>query len=381
MSAVHDAARASAADLLVRAIADPLRPPADPPAAIVRAVERHGLAPLACECLARAGQLAAWPAAVQIALRRASAAQALLCRIRDAEVRRVLEAVGETGTAAVLIKGAALAYTHYSRPYLRPRTDTDLVIRHADRTRVCELLRALGYAPSRAVDGRFVTQQAQWTRVLEAGMTHALDVHWRLFNPHAFGDVLPVDALLTRAVPVPALGASARAASTPDALLLACVHRVAHHAGDDDPIWAYDIRLLLESLDADEAEAFVECVRRAAVEAVVADGVDVARRRFRAHVPARLETLLRAPRADEATAAFLRRGRRQVDDLASDLAALPRWRDRLRLVREHLFPPAAYMSARYALPTPALLPLAYVHRIAAGAPRWLRRKADAYLLS
>src|SRR3954447_14768707 len=47
---------------------------------------------------------------------------------REVDVQLVIEALAAAGIRAVLIKGAALAYTHYSRPELRPRVDTDLMI-------------------------------------------------------------------------------------------------------------------------------------------------------------------------------------------------------------------------------------------------------------
>jgi hypothetical protein len=41
-----------------------------------------------------------------------------------------------------------------------------------------------------------------------------------------------------------------------------------------------------------------------------------------------------------------------------------------------MFPNAAYMKSMYPRWPAAALPLAYIHRIVRGAPKWLRRPAD-----
>jgi hypothetical protein len=63
---------------------------------------------------------------------------------------------------------------------------------------------------------------------------------------------------------------------------------------------------------------------------------------------------------------------RRVDVLTADLAATARWRDRVRLLREHLFPAAAFMYERYGTHRRAALPILYAHRIVSGAPKWFR---------
>ena len=64
--------------------------------------------------------------------------------------------------------------------------------------------------------------------------------------------------------------------------------------------------------------------------------------------------------------------RSQVDVLRLDLDALPSWRARGRLIREHLLPSTSYMRARYGVRSNILLPGLYVWRVLHGAPKWLR---------
>lgn len=368
-------------DILLAVVTRPDSPPLrftalgdGTPEGVLDALSRHRFAALAFDAIVAAGALDKWPLDIQYALRRAWDAQSLVSTIREAELRRVLDAAGEAGVDVVLIKGAALGYTHYRRPHLRARGDTDVAIRAADRERLCLVLRALGYEPTGAVDGALVTQQCQWARMLAGGIRHVIDVHWRLFNPHAFGHVLATDRLIARAVPIAALGSHGRAPCDTDALLIACVHRVAHHAGEDDLAWAFDVHRILATLDDRSADEFVGLVRAARVHAVCGDGIASAHARFDTPMPSAIRALLQeAPDPAEPTAAFLERDRRQVDVLAADLRALADWRTRARLLREHLFPRAEYMRAKYSVRHRALLPIAYARRIVEGTPRWFRK--------
>ena len=52
-----------------------------------------------------------------------------------------------------------------------------------------------------------------------------------------------------------------------------------------------------------------------------------------------------------------------------DFEAIPGWADRLQFLRELMFPPVAYMQARYPEPK-SWLPWLYVRRATAG---WLKR--------
>ena len=76
-------------------------------------------------------------------------------------------------------------------------------------------------------------------------------------------------------------------------------------------------------------------------------------------------------RAHERSAVYVVRGRRKVDVLLSDLRALT-WKERRKLLREHLLPPARYMRETYGVRAPALLPFYYAWRIVRGAKAWFR---------
>jgi hypothetical protein len=206
---------------------------------------------------------------------------------------------------------------------------------------------------------------------------HTVDVHWRIANPQLFAGLLTFDELRAAAIGLPRLSPSARGLSNVHALLLACIHRVAHHFDSDCLVWLYDIHLLAERFTDDEWRELLLTARARRVATICARGLKRAQQAFGTGIPqsvlAGLNAQADGPDGEEPTAAYLSRDRRQVDNFLSDVRALPGWSERIRLIREHLFPSAAYMRGVYAPASRAPLPMLYVRRVWRGARRWLIR--------
>ena len=297
---------------------------------------------------------------------------ALVDALRTRELQAVLAALAGAGVHAMLFKGAALAHTHYPRPELRPRSDTDLVIPIDARDSVAAVLLRLGYRRPPEIDSGLAVGQFHFVKIDDVGLEHALDVHWRLSNVRAFAETLTYDELVCDAVAVPALGPHAWTASQIHALLLACIHRVAHHADTTYLLWLVDVHLLARSLTAADRNGFVALASAKRVRAVCARTLTLAQDALGGLDAAWIDSLASSGVVEEPTARFVGGRLRQVDILKSDLDATA-WGSRMQLLREHLFPPASYMRERYPGWPSLLLPLAYARRIVAGAPRWLRR--------
>lgn len=334
----------------------------------------HRVKPLLAWALGRAGELPHYPDLVRAALLGAARAEAALEIARRYDLRRVLSALTDAGVDVLAIKGAALAYTVYPEPWLRPREDTDLLVRAADADRAGSLLLTAGYRPVPRQSGRLVTNQQLYVR---AASPHrdAIDLHWKIADPAPFADLISSGELFAGAAEaaLPASGV-ARVPSRGHALLLACWHRVAHHRGADRLLWLYDVHLLSGALDADERRGVVEIARRTGTADVCAAALTLAAGHFPSDgAAALLRDLAPAAAPSGAASRYLRADARKVDLLVADLQALPGWRARAQLVREHLFPPAAYMRATYPHASPLLLPFLYARRILGGARRWLAR--------
>ena len=368
-----------AAELLASALrGHPCRWPADGrpelDATVLDAAGWHGISPLLTHCLRRSGPPPGWPASVLAGLTDDARAQAVQEPLVRAELRRVLDALWDSGVRPVVVKGAHLAYSHYSNPCLRPRGDTDLFIEKADREPTRSVLEQLGYRPSAFVSGELVSHQFRYERADSLGLLHAYDVHWKLANQQVFADLLPFDEVADAALPIGRLGIRATGPTSGHALLLACIHRVAHHRNATHLIWLYDMRVLVRSMDDAELEGVAQLARHKQVTAVVADGLDLARARVGARVPSGLlEELRRGSGVAERSAVFLEGGQRKINELFSDLSCLSSWSDRLRLLREHGFPPASYMRDTYGVTGSGALPVLYAYRIVRGCAGWFRR--------
>src|SRR5262249_47190197 len=146
---------------------------------------------------------------------------------------------------------------------------------------------------------------------------------------------------------LPLIGPRARGLGRAHALWLACVHRAAHHYDQDTLVWLYDVHLLVEALDRDGAARFVALAERSGVRHICLRALRLSRALFGTLVPDELVGALESGGDGETSTLFLRPGIRRVDVLVDDLRALPGWRRRVRLLKEVLFPGAAYMRQQY----------------------------------
>ena len=274
---------------------------------------------------------------------------------------------------ALITKGTALAYTVYPQPWLRPRIDSDLLVRHDDREAAIAALERCGYSRSEALStGELVSHQVAFERIDAHDVHHVLDLHWKIVNPQIVADALSFDELWSSAQPAPALGKAARVPSAVGSIALACVHRLAHHYGQDRSIWLYDLKLLVESLDRNGWSALQQLACDHQIAGFCLDGLRSTRERFGIELPHDVEEALASAAPSEPSRAYVNGPVSKRDGLLTDLASLPSWRDRARLLREHAFPPAAFMQQRYGTSARWLLPALYVHRIATGGSKWVR---------
>jgi hypothetical protein len=287
-------------------------------------------------------------------------------------------ALEAAGLAPVVFKGAALAHTHYAQSWLRPRIDTDVLVAPGSQEAAVRTLEALGYTTPPFVEGEFVMYQRPLVRPVDGVGGYAgedvIDLHWRIANREAVAHVLSYDDLVARAETVAALGQPMRVPAPDHALVLACLHRAAHHQDAEDLLWLFDIHLLAERLTADAWARFQAIAAANAVTAICRRGLDLSRDRFQTNVPAAVLDGLEGAggrMGHEPSALYLNRHVRRVEVLLSDVGALGP-RAGARLVWEVLFPPASYMQAAFGAGRGPKLWSAYGRRIAAGVGKWIR---------
>ncbi|MEA2166305.1 MAG: hypothetical protein QOK37_4432 [Thermoanaerobaculia bacterium] len=336
--------------------------------ALLESIELHGIAPLVYARLSSTGE--SWPlhAALRDSAIRAAAGEGL----RLADLRTLLDAFADRGIRVLIIKGSALAYDVYDAPELRPRGDTDLLIAEEDYDAMRTIMRELGYGSQLTSGDTLAVRQQSFRR---GG--HVYDVHWDVTNSAVVRDALPFEELLYRAIAVPRISEYAFAPSHADALLLACLHRVAHHHDNERLIWLYDLHLLRERMSRDEHAAFWRRAAERRVVAICERSIALADAWFEDAPHDRAADWLSDEERSrqEPSASFLHRSRTRAAHLGGDLKALD-WPSRLRRLRELALPPPAFMRQSFPSAPRVALPALYVWRGARGVVRLFRRVKD-----
>ena len=333
----------------------------------VRALGQHGLVPLVYS-------IAHLPR-----LRDEAIHAAALETVRLDDLRAVLDALASRGVAALLMKGTPLAYDLYPAPELRPRGDTDLLIEPSALDALREAMTALGFREHLTSGDEHGVLQATFTRADAFGAIHAYDVHWSLTNMPLFAETLRFGELRERARPAPAIGPHALALSHGDALLHACVHRVAHHHDTERLIWLYDIALLRERMPREEHGRFWRLAAERHVVGICMRSVELAddwcgREPRDPDYAERAEEWLSREEIerDEPSRIYLDRDITYGRTMLEDFRALP-WRARLRRLRQLALPPPAFMRQSFPSHGRFALPWLYVYRGARGIRRLFRR--------
>jgi hypothetical protein len=329
---------------------------------------QNGIQPLLYYCLRQSGSLENWPENIRASLENESKRQVAIDIFRQRNLQEVLQRLASQNIFPLLLKGTPLSYLYYPDSSLRPRCDTDLLIKKADLQKVDAVLSECAYVRNNSVSGDLIRHQFLYSKSGSEAAGCDLDVHWKISNPALFADIFSFDELKSDSIRIPALSQYARTLSRINSLLIACLHRVAHHNNSERLIWLYDIHLLAKDLNENEFKEFCERATQKKVMTICWNGLLAARSWFNTNFPQHQSNFDFA----EPTAQYLRSGLRGIDLLSINLKQLSTW-NKIQLLKENLFPPANYMLQRYRVSKRVLLPALYLHRSMSGAWKWFQR--------
>ena len=297
-------------------------------------------------------------------------------------IAEAIGALSAAGIPSVLIKGTSCAYSVYDQPWARTRGDSDLMIAPTDRSAAIKILKDMGFVRGVSFDDDVTVAQASFTRRDSGpGFSHVIDLHWQLNNSPVLSRVLAPEELLSRSLPLPRLADTARGACPVDALLIACLHRYVHrsspytvdqtqHYTADRLIWLMDIHLIAQAMKRPEWDDFLRSALKKGLAQVCASCLASSKLLFETQIPDQITRALRCVTALSAPERYLlanRRGRITRDFLARDGLA-----GKAAFLRAHLFPPEAYMRARFEGGSNETLALLYLRRARQGFGRSLR---------
>lgn len=342
------------------------------PDRLIRAARSHGVLPLIAE--RAADPRVACPSRLREALQAEARTELTADLLQEHELRSVVGAFKRAAVPVLMMKGADLAYSCYGRSDLRPRSDSDLLVRPSNRQDAGAVLESLGYERVPQSGGDLLMYQEPFRLRRGDVDLHVVDLHWRVMNPQRFGASFDFDELFSSAENRPRLAPDARGIDRVHALLLACVHRVAHHFDNDRLIWIHDLHVLAAEMTADAWRTFTQLAEKRTVQGACLRSLEAAIETFRTPVPAEiLIDLKQGSRSERGNELFLASGKRHAERVLSDLRGVGSWRNRGRLLRQHLFPSARYMRDVYAPSSVAPLWFLYLRRILRGSRRWLSR--------
>ena len=321
------------------------------------------------------------PTIIREALRERALAQTMWELRHQHVLSRIVSALSQCEVRPVIFKGTALAHTLYANPALRARGDTDLIVRPQDRAQVAGALTSHGFQRNSGVSGQFISYQATYTLKTPGSGQHDIDLHWRINNSELLSRLFSYEDLCSKSVPLPRLCSDALAASPVHALLLACMHRAVHkqspyyvsgeaYYSGDRLIWLYDIHLLARSLTRAQWQEVLSEARQKGLSSVCLEGLQRARLHLHTSIPEFVSAALKKADKGERPATYLNGGhlrRAQMDFAAIEGAA-----NKLRFLRELVFPPASYMQTKFHNASTFQMPWLYARRAAGGAMKRLR---------
>jgi hypothetical protein len=335
----------------------------------IRRAKYHGIIALLHE---RIPELSAWPAHVRDTIHQHALAQACWELCHQQVLREVITTLRTRDIEPVLFKGTALAYGLYVNPVLRSRGDTDMIVAPEDWGSASETLVALGFRRNMSVSGEFVSYQDSFTKEFESG-DHTIDLHRRINNSELLSHLFSYTELRGDACQLPALCKGALGVGPVHALLLACLHPATHihnpyfvdevvHHGDNRLIWYYDVNLMTQSLTPTQWQDFVERAAAKGLCEISLKGLERAATYFGARCPEIVWRTL--AKTGEPVTIYLKASK--LGQAWIDFSAISGLPNRLRFARELIFPPVAYMRAKYEQSSDAWLLWFYARRAAAG---------------
>jgi len=299
-----------------------------------------------------------WPLELRHAFEGISKAGVAQEMLRAHYLRGLLKGFSNLGMPCLLMKGEALANTLYSTPGTRTRCDSDLFIRIDDIARARQAVLDAGFV---IVSPVYKTHQFTVRRSGEAPDVFEFDVHWRILNAPRYARALSFDEAYKRSIEVAGME-SVHTLNAVDALLLACMHRVASDWHDRERlIWIYDIHLLVSAMTPSQLGNFADRAVNLNVQMSCLDGLSRSFECFGTVLPDDVTDNLASPETPRTLSC--RYAESNLGLLIDDWKNLPDSQTRRALIRELFLPTGDSLLDKYGKQERWWLPLLYLRQV------------------
>ena len=265
---------------------------------------------------------------------------ALLDALHEAALSELSDAFANASIPGLVIKGAALARSHYPSPGLRPRVDTDLLIEPAQQVLAHQILIATHWLPVASNFSALVLPERTYQKRFSGALV-SLDLHWALSARPLLARALPFAELYAASVVFDKAG-HWRMPNAMDAILIAAVHRMGHHRDHERFIWLYDVHLLWQAMSSMEHEQALSRAQQSGLCAILLDALVPSQALFQTQISDAQRTRLQSSK-NEPGATLLSN---QFSDFAFDWR-FASWRERYALVKQRVWAEPEYLRARF----------------------------------
>ncbi len=340
---------------------------------VLERVDFHGIGGLLWHRILSKSDSIDWPGTIISNLRSSSRALVMWELAHKHFIETALQLFDEAGVRPILFKGTAMAYSIYAEPFLRSRGDTDLLVPHEKLSQVLEIFRARKFQYFQE-PGDLVFRQGSILQPPDKSSDHIIDLHTRFNNSPLLADLFTYEELLERSINLPDLHSSAIGADPESQLIITCVHRAVHllapynvndkaYFSADRVIWIEDIKLLMENLDSEQWERFINLAQEKNVANLCREGLQDANRMLGAVLPDGVQKEL-ANAVKSKVEVYLESG--NWTRYWMNLMALESFMDRLGFLQQTFFPPANSLRKKYKDALITWLPWLYFRRILGG---------------
>jgi Uncharacterised nucleotidyltransferase len=272
---------------------------------------------------------------------------ALISMCQEAELRSLLQYLGDMQCQCLLLKGSALANWAYASPELRSCGDVDVLL--PSRELAEQLAARLSTAGWKHFEtsGDLVAYELLCTRSTPMGVQVDADIHWQLSNSPLFANAFRFDELYAESICISSLGGAARGLSPIHACIHACVHRALNLSiGVEDKLkWLYDLDVLAQRFESVDWERLTDLAIAKGLAGVVVNGLQAAAQTFNRALPeAHINKLRQASAVESLDATRLSDWRYMQSKTYQSLTS---YSARVRWLWQRVFPSRDYMRYIY----------------------------------
>ena len=288
----------------------------------------------------------------------------------DFEAISVLKILEKEKIDVVVLKGFSLAQQVYNTPFLRPKTDIDILIRSEDKETIKNIFQKLGYINPRGWEPKAIINQFSYKKTLGKGVNVYFDIHLKISNSKKIENILNFDDLLKSANTATLNGINL--INIPHALTHAAFHLLGHKASDDmvKLIWYYDIFLLIKAISGNEKQELLTLINKTGLANLMTHALQLTAQYF----PSKELTILLKELEGipfNSNFDYLLGNTSGVRGLWLTLQATKSLQEKISIVKETVFPPPEEIYVKYGKHTKWPLSVLYIRRIMSGTLKYL----------